>query len=100
MRLKKELKSITLKIGINEYPFPPLVSIICAGENIEIQSEFVKPKELHYELSSISADYNNSYSNNVPFIIETYQDIITKLKQYDWNGICCISEDFEVNYIR
>lgn len=98
MKLKNELESITLKVGENEYPFPPSVSISCVGKVIELYSEFVKPKELHYEIDAISADYNLTYSNNSTIIKDTYQEIIIKLQHYDWGSICIVSKGLEVNY--
>jgi hypothetical protein len=97
-KLSNELEAIILKVGENEYPFPPSVTISCGGESVELCSEFVRPKELHYEMEAISADYNLTYSNNSDIIIETYKEIVTKLQYFNWNGECIVSKGFQVNY--
>jgi hypothetical protein len=100
MKIKKEIESITLKLETYEYPFPPVVTISSGSEEIELETEFIKPKELYYELNAISADYNNENSNQVDVILETYQQIISELNQYNWKSICKISEGFVINFIK
>ncbi|MBP0724080.1 hypothetical protein J5Y03_02645 [Bacillus sp. RG28] len=100
MKIKSEIKSITLQFESYQFPFPPVVTITTENEEIELENEIVKPKGLHYEYDAISADYNIDNANNIKFILETYQSIITEFNKYEWGKICKVSDNFEVKFIK
>jgi hypothetical protein len=100
MKIRNEIESITLRIEKYEYPFPPTITISTSSDEIEMETELIKPKELHYEFDAISADYNLINANNVEIILETYNKIISKLDQYNWKKICKTSVGFEVKLVQ
>lgn len=100
MKIKNRIESISLEMETYECPFPPMVIITTDNDEIVLETDEVKPKELHYELEAISADFNLANENNVRVILETYENIITDLEQYDWKSICNTSNKFEVKFIK
>lgn len=100
MKIKNEIESIILRIEKYEYPFPPTINISTGSDEIEMVTELIKPKELHYEFDAIGANYNLINANNVEIILETYNKIISKLDQYNWKKICKTSEGFEVKLVK
>ncbi|MEH7438864.1 hypothetical protein V7182_15435 [Neobacillus drentensis] len=100
MKIKNVIDSITLRIENYEYPFPPTIIISTDSDEIEMETELIKPKELHYEFDAISADYNLINANNIESILETYNKILTKLIEYNWITICKTSKQFVVKLVK
>ncbi|MEH7095629.1 hypothetical protein [Neobacillus vireti] len=100
MKIKNEVEAITIKVESFDFPFPPAVFISTDHDQIELEASIIKPQELHYEFDAASADYNNENSNQVDVILKTYQKIISELSQYNWKGICKISDNFVIDFIK
>ncbi|WP_316571779.1 hypothetical protein [Neobacillus sp. YIM B06451] len=100
MKIKSEVRFISLKMKSYEYPFPPLVTIATENEELKLETEFIERKELHYEFDAISAECNLNYKEQVDVVMETYQKILSEFNQYDWHSIGRISDDFEIRFIK
>jgi hypothetical protein len=100
MGIKNEVVAITIKVESFSFPFPPVVFVSTDNDEVELEIDIIKPKELHYEFDAISVDYNNENANQVSVILKTYQKIIAELSHYNWKGICKISDDFVIDFIK
>jgi hypothetical protein len=102
MRQKKIklLQEIDLSYENVNYPFPPIVRIINNGKEIICDFEDINPKELQYELDSLSADVNLSINVDPESINAMYTKLEERLKKIEWGKLFNISDQFMIKIKR